>query len=620
MLNKRGQLTVFIIIAIVIVAAIIIYFAVKSSVIEVVRLPASLEPAYSSFLFCLEDNTRVGIDLIESQAGYIEPPEFEPGSNYMPFSNQLDFLGNPIPYWNYISGNGLEKEQVPTKENIEEELGKFIEARARDCDFGDFYNQGFYIEQSEPEADVQINDKEVIVNLKMAMNLEKAEDSAFVNEHKVVLNSDLGLLYNAAKQIYDKEQEELFLERYAVDNLRLYAPVDGVELTCSPQTWTAEEVFSGLRDAIEANTLALRTKGNDYSLASEENNYFVIDADVGANVRFISSKNWPYSFEVEPSEGNVLIAMPVGNQPGIGIIGFCYVPYHFVYDIKYPVLIQVESFDSGEVFQFPVALVLDNNNPRKSLEAEAVGNELPDLCSYKNTLTSVNVYDSHLIPVDADISYECFGVRCNIGDTVSGYGTLEANFPQCVNGYVVAEADGFKQSRELYSTTSEGSLDVILEKLYEIQVELKLDNSAYSGQAVISFISEDYSKTLVYPEQKSINLSEGQYEIQVYIYGSSSIKLNAIKEKKCINIPQSGPLGLFGFTKEKCYDIEIPSQTVENALTGGGKQNYYILESELSNSNNLEINTNSLPVPTNIEDLQNNYLLFENNNLEVIFR
>ena len=62
MLNKRGQLTVFIIIAIVIVAAIIIYFAVKSSVIEVVRLPASLEPAYSSFLFCFDDNTRVGID------------------------------------------------------------------------------------------------------------------------------------------------------------------------------------------------------------------------------------------------------------------------------------------------------------------------------------------------------------------------------------------------------------------------------------------------------------------------------------------------------------------------------------------------------------------------------
>ena len=35
------------------------------------------------------------------------------------------------------------------------------------------------------------------------------------------------------------------------------------------------------------------------------------------------------------------MAEPVGNQEGMGMLGFCYVAYHFVYDLAYPVLVQV---------------------------------------------------------------------------------------------------------------------------------------------------------------------------------------------------------------------------------------------------------------------------------------
>jgi len=63
-----------------------------------------------------------------------------------------------------------------------------------------------------------------------------------------------------------------------------------------------------------------------------------------------------------------LIANPVGNQPGLGVLCFCYVPYHFVYNIGYPVLIQVYSGE--EIFQFPVAVVVKGNKPREALDYE----------------------------------------------------------------------------------------------------------------------------------------------------------------------------------------------------------------------------------------------------------
>ena len=77
------------------------------------KIPASIQPIYTTFLSCLEEDALVGVDILMSQGGYINLPVFEPGSAYMPFSSQLNFIGNPIPYWYYVSGNNIEKEQVP---------------------------------------------------------------------------------------------------------------------------------------------------------------------------------------------------------------------------------------------------------------------------------------------------------------------------------------------------------------------------------------------------------------------------------------------------------------------------------------------------------------------------
>ena len=609
---KRGQITIFIIIAIVLVAAGVMFFVLKDSFVSE-QIPASIEPIYNSFLYCLEESTLVGIDVLESQAGYISLPNFESGSGYMPFSSQLNFLGSPVPYWYYVSGNNIQKEQVPSKRDMEEQLEDFIEEKITGCVFDAYYEQGFEIIQEEPKAKVSIQDEEVEVSLDMDLSVEKDEDAILIKNHGVNVKSRLGMLYDSARKIYDYEQKNLFLENYAVDTLRLYAPVDGVELTCSPMTWSADEVFDELEKAIEANTLALKTKAGDYSLRTEENKYFIIDVEVDADVRFINSRVWSHGFEVVPSEESVLIAKPVGNQPGLGILGFCYVPYHFVYNVRYPVLIQVQSGE--EIFQFPVAVVVQGNKPREALDASAVEFGYPELCRYKNVLIEVMTYDTKLNPIEADISYECFGTTCDIGKT-SLTKSLNEEFPQCVNGYILAKAD----AKYLYSTTESGIVDVVLDKLYELDVELKLDGATYNKNAIISFVSDSVSKTVVYPEYKSVELSEGQYEVQVYVYRNSSIKLEETKHEQCMEIPKSGLGGLFGLTEEKCFDVKIPAQIISNALSGGGKENYYVLESELEGSNIVEINAESLTLPKTIEQLQDNYLLFEDKGLDVRFR
>ena len=627
--NKKAQVTVFIIIAIIIIVGIVVYFALRGQIF-VKEVPKELLPAYNYFLDCVKEETKQASSLMGSQAGYIETPDFEPGSAYMPFSSQLDFFSTSVPYWYYISGNGLVKEQIPSKQEMENQLSDYLAERILECNFNSFESQGFEIEFGDiNNLDVSIKDNEVDVNIDMPMTISFGEVTSVINNHKIIADTRLGKFYNLARKIYDKEQENLFLENYGIDVLRLYAPVDGVEISCAPKIWLQSEIKSEFKQALESNVQAIKIKGSYYSLGKKQNSYFVQDIGeqigaTGENINLIYSQNWPTKISVYPDE-EPLIAEPVGMQEGLGILGFCYVPYHFVYDVAYPVLIQI--YDLEEVFQFPIGVVIDKNKPREGLKGAAVLDAEPEICKYKNQEIGVYTYNTELEPVESDIGFECIGQRCSIGKTeITGDGSdndayLAGLFPQCVNGYITARAEGYAKKRTLVSTNAESEINIILDKLYNNTVELQIDGALASEQnnyAVISFISEDNSQTIAWPQQKEIMLSEGQYDISVYVYRNSKITIPGIKKEQCSEVPKSGLLGLLGGTEEKCFNVDIPSYELTNVISGGGKNKDYLTEGQIENGK-LKINVGSLPLPQNLEQLQDNYNLLETQTVDLEF-
>jgi len=149
--TKKAQLSVFIILAIVIVGAIVLVAVFRNNIFPQ-KVPADIQPVYDYYLSCIENDLSTGKAIMGQQAGYIKQPEFSPASEYMPFSNQLDFLGTGVPYWYYISGNGVAKEQIPSKEKMQEQLNDFLEERITDCDFSDFEQRGFEISTGIPKT------------------------------------------------------------------------------------------------------------------------------------------------------------------------------------------------------------------------------------------------------------------------------------------------------------------------------------------------------------------------------------------------------------------------------------------------------------------------------------
>ena len=618
--NRRGQVTIFIIIAIVIVAAIVTFFVVRN-VLDSGGTGGSSDEVFVFFESCIEEKTRNAISAAGSQGGYLEVPDFEPGSEYAPFSNQLDFLGVPVPYWYYVSSNGVIKEQIPSKTTIEREMKNYLDVELESCDFSSLRAKGYDIDVGEVSSDVKIFDNEVRVDVGMDLSYDKVDVNARRTSHEVSVVSEFGEFYDLAREIYDKEKGDMFLEKYTQDVLYNYAPVTGSEISCSPLIWNAQEVSDELKEGISANVQSLRIDDGN-----SRDEYFVVDVASDKDVRFLYDERWPSRVEIWPAENNLLVAEPIGLEQGLGILGFCYIPYHFVYDIYHPVLIQI--YNDDEIFQFPVSVVIDKSVPRESLVVtEPVDfGSLDVLCSNANTGIEVSTFDSSLNPVEARISFECFNEVCSIGSTEisGGDAVLDGSFPQCVNGKVLAKADGFVTGETIVSTNEGGNVNVILDRLYEVDARVVLagrDVASLSKEpvAVIHFTSDRHSAALVYPEQTSVSLSEGLYEVNAQVFSGSSLTIPSSSRRECVSVPKKGLLGVFGGTSEECFNVEIPSTTLDNALSGGGKNQILILEDDLRVSNRVVIDVPSLPSPLSLDQLQQNYELFELQAVEVRF-
>jgi hypothetical protein len=608
---RRGQVTLFIIIAIVLVAGISLFFILKNNLSGASSLDKEIQPIYNAYLSCIESSLKEGVNLMGYQGGYIELPEFVPGSLYRPTSSQLDFFGQPIAYWYYISGNNIIHEQVPTKKGMEEELGKYVSERLDSCNLKGYSLSGYDAYIGPGEVLIDISEGTVEARVINNFNVYTENETYIINTHQVSINSKLGKFYDLALKTYDHEKETNFLESYALDALWTSSPVIGVNFTCEPLIFVDEIIIENLMDSLSVNIASMKLKGTYYDLSNELNKYFVVDMgeSVEEDVMFRYSKDWPTRVDIEGDR----IITPIGLQQGLEILGFCYVPYHLVYDVDFPVLIQF--FDDDFIFQFPINVVLQNNGLLNVSKSEVNYNLNDEICSNLNNHLKVYTYDYSLNPVETRLQFKCMSSLCELGST-SNLGVdaiYDGEIPGCIGGRVIASAEGYLQSEFIINSLDDTTANILLKKLYELDLDLESEELS-----VISFEGEDYSTTINYPTQKSIKLVEGNYNVSIITYSDTMIKLSEVPDEICVDVPVCAAGDLFGVTKEQCYTIENPQTEINMAVVGGGSlDNYYITESELKGGSTLSFDVDLFEIPTSIEKLQQNYLLLESSKLGV---
>jgi hypothetical protein len=604
-MQKRGQVTIFIVLGIVILVVIALLFTFRSELIEQdfesemnsIIVPHQLMPVKQYFDSCLDDVVNEGIMVLGEQGGYIEiPDDIAPRFDNNVYSNSLELYGDSeVAYWFYESANGIEKEQIPTKEDMELQLEDYVSRNFDRCFYfvDNFEEEGFEIEVPTADAtvDVMINRNEVQVKVLSDVLVSLKDVNKILDKHMIVVDSKLGELYEIALKIMKEENKEMFLEEKTIDMMVAYdaIPFSTTEFTCERKLWQKGEVVEDMKEIVSTNVAALRLKDLSGSAFLPGNtDYFEIDVEKPSYVSdtFIYSTEWPMVVDVSPTRGEILVGDPLTQQvPEISKflnLFFCLNNYHFVYDVKYPVLISLAD-QEGFNFQFATMVKIDNNQPRafneEILNYESANDLTEDICDKAVKPTEIAVYDNENFADvgGASVLYKCFSSTCYIGET-NEQGILQANFPPCLNGLVIAQKEGYEVGGEIFSSNVGESTSVLLDKHQELDLNIRAVrlSDGYTSdvglqQAIVQFENLDNGYiTMATHEDEFVKLTNGDYLITTYLMteAGEEIELGSDSTLQCVTVPKSGVLGLF-LNEEKCFESEYDGGVLEDVISGG---------------------------------------------------
>jgi len=234
MMNKRGQITVFVIVGIVILVTVFVVFYFlgdmikKQSEIEAVFDDSSLEPLQDYIGGCIEKNGNDAIELI-SNGGKIDPGFFyyydNRKINYLCYSNSFGPCERKEPFISKL---------------FEDEIKNYMINKLPSCiDLGSLRNEGYDVQEGQMGVDVDVLDYSVIVALDYPITISKG--GSRINENKFVrmFNVPLGRIAEVSKDVIDSEISygEFFNQIYEIKHpevtVKSYEPVDVVVYTVS---------------------------------------------------------------------------------------------------------------------------------------------------------------------------------------------------------------------------------------------------------------------------------------------------------------------------------------------------------------------------------------------------
>ena len=194
--NKKGQVTIFIIIAVVIVVlGILIYMFYPE-----IRAGLGLEPKNPSAFIqsCIEDEIKENAEKLSLQGGSLAP------EHYIIYNNEkIEYLCYTTEYYKTCV-----VQQPMLKEHIESEIENEIEEEIEAC-FNSmeesYRGRGYEVSLRKGEIGVELLPKRIVATFNYSLTLTKGEDSEKYDSFRVVLNNNLYELISIANSILEWE-------------------------------------------------------------------------------------------------------------------------------------------------------------------------------------------------------------------------------------------------------------------------------------------------------------------------------------------------------------------------------------------------------------------------------
>ncbi len=614
---KKGQVTVFIIIGILLLLILILLIVFRNEIFT--PTPEEITPAekgsVTSFVSsCLEEIGAEALTRVGLQGGYVIVPEdlLNDGGVTLKTSPVI-----AIPYWAYG-----EQTNIPTLDQIERRIDEYIQENLRECVFSQQAFQETYDveEKSIVVSNTQVLDSRVQFNVNWELEI-RDKAGVIVSElltHQADSPIKLKRVYEVATKIVDQELSDLKLEDITQDLLALEhenVPLAGFEVGCTQKKWQVAKVKETIQDLLRVNIAQLKVSGTNYVDFPDDfsyyQNHYIWNMGQGfvvqdVSVLFAYQNSYPFEFEVTPKNGAYLTSNSIGgNNPLLSAV--CMQNWKFVYSLSFPVVVTIEDETTGYKFKTAFTVHLKHNFPNR---AEAVLSHNPfyrttttdeAFCQTKTVPMTVETYElveNNLTGVynrepldDVDLLFTCLRYSCDVGKTSYQFqnsGNVASNaelYPFCAGGIIRASKEGYKDAWQRVITRANQRTELDLVPILKVPVE-NINVVTHEFDPKNPFVLGP-ARALTEEQTAVITLTNSE------ITPTADNPLHEITFVKSQNIDSrilADQTADFLAKADYTYDLEINVLNNEELL-GGYKGNFTALWSDLTNGKTITLHT-----------------------------
>ena len=529
-MKKRGQITIFIIIGIVLLlsVAVALYFyqtRVTAPIKRVVAVPEEVQQIYDYVATCANQIGKDGLLIMGTQGGYINiPPIIDRNPNAYVAADPAGISKTPM--W-YYEG----EDRTPSLEFMQRELALYVKQNMPDCvaNFEAFKERFDVTPKSDLVPVVTFTDSEVIIEIKWQLDIKIQERLVQLTEFVVSFPLKLRLMHELAKQTMEMENKEGWFENLTIDLMSTDTkiPLSGMEFSCGTKKWHIQNIKKELQNLLYYNLPLIRIENTNYppplaplrvyanlkeeaadireQLAADkepdcpentpadvfEMNRMMLD--VGARktdlkAAFVYFPEWPLLLNAQPSSGGTLsTAQMKGARKYLRF--FCVNQWHFAYDVIYPVKMMIRDDtafnEEGYIFQMAFPVIIEDNEESRvffGLRRFVIPDVGTDFCTNFGT-QAIDVRAKGFVGglvaedmEDANITYKCLNQECIMGKTISdGTGAIHFNtyLPEgCANPTIVASKEGFLPGQA--NVAGMKTVDIMMTKLKRMPYTLAI--------------------------------------------------------------------------------------------------------------------------------------------------
>jgi hypothetical protein len=237
--NRSGQVTIFIIIAVIIVSVIVTFFIFKSGLISKIGGKPEENPA--PFLeSCIKDKVKEAVGILSMQGGYIS------NTLYKKFRFEDENVFHNISYLCYTPNYYLPcvNQEPLLIQHLKDEIKDYISEDVSGCFdklTSSLNKRGYTVDAKYNGFDVDLTEGRVIINVDAKLVLTKTGETSTQENFNIIIPTDFYDMAVVAQEIVSQEARFCYFEYVGYMNLYPQWNIDKIRTSDSVTIYTIED-------------------------------------------------------------------------------------------------------------------------------------------------------------------------------------------------------------------------------------------------------------------------------------------------------------------------------------------------------------------------------------------